>query len=327
MITQTRLLWLVLAPVVTCAADDPPVKPSAAEPKKQAQVTPAQLADLIRRLDSPEFAERQAASRQLESAGRAAIPALAEAAQGDSAEVTTRAIAILRKQLREGDSAARAAAQAGLEAVAAGTKPAAARAAQEALDAGRDDTPTIAPLAGIPFGGQLELNAMFGGRRFQSFTSSMVNGERVVHVREEGRRIVITDSPTRGIRIEITEPKDGKDQLTKYEAKDADELQKKNPDIHKVYIDYTKSQVRPRERLGLLGLPIARPAVSAVPSTRELAQQVEKIQQQLQSATQIIEQQSRSGDAEKLKQALQTLEETRKQLDDLSAKLRRGIER
>ena len=65
--------------------------------------------------------------------GKAACPALAEAALGPSREVTLRAIDILRKQLKSGDMATKEAAKEALQEIVDSDHESAARRAKDAL--------------------------------------------------------------------------------------------------------------------------------------------------------------------------------------------------
>ena len=77
----------------------PPVVWGAESQVTGTQTTPLveEIAKLVQQLDAGRFAERQSASQKLTAAGKAAIPALAKAALGDSLEMTVRSIDILRK--------------------------------------------------------------------------------------------------------------------------------------------------------------------------------------------------------------------------------------
>lgn len=67
-----------------------------------------------------------------------------------------------------------------------------------------------------------------------------VNGVKEIEAEEDGRKVKINDDPNKGIKVEITESKDGKETTKKYEAKSADELKKMHPDAHELYEKYNK---------------------------------------------------------------------------------------
>jgi hypothetical protein len=95
----TLIMAVALSPMSSLAAQQTPsttavnsvVKPPAAE-----------IEQWIRELDAPEFAQREAATRQLIDAGSVAREALIQAAQSGSLETTARAITILRKWYTSG---------------------------------------------------------------------------------------------------------------------------------------------------------------------------------------------------------------------------------
>jgi len=88
----------------------------------------------IEQLASPQFAEREAASSQLASAGGKAVDSLVVAAQGDDAEVAVRAVEILRGLLSRDESELVGRVEEGLEAIAAEGSLAVAQQAEVALD-------------------------------------------------------------------------------------------------------------------------------------------------------------------------------------------------
>ena len=94
---------------------------AAAEKPTQTTTPPATAAEieqLIGRLDSDQFGQREAAATQLKTLGKAAIPALRKAAVGDSLEVTCRAVDILRLLHESTDAATKTAAEAALKEIA-----------------------------------------------------------------------------------------------------------------------------------------------------------------------------------------------------------------
>lgn len=108
-------------------AQAPPDSPTAAAPGDAA------IRLWISQLGSNDYGVRQEATRNLERAGRAALPAVAAAAQQDDLEVTTRAVAILRTMLETGEGATEDAAAAALEKVAHAQATSAARLAADIL--------------------------------------------------------------------------------------------------------------------------------------------------------------------------------------------------
>jgi len=104
------------------------VAPVAGQPRDDSAVR-----EVIDRLDDDDYFRREEASLQAVALGEAAVPALVEAAEGDSLEVTFRAVAALRELSLSDDRAAADAAGAALEALAASPVTSAARRASLAL--------------------------------------------------------------------------------------------------------------------------------------------------------------------------------------------------
>lgn len=231
-----------------------------------------QVSGWIRQLDSPRFAERTEATRQLEEAGQVAFPALAEAALGDSREVTLRAIEILKKHLQEGDEATKAAAKECLQKIASSDHLSSARRAQEALHPPKP--PPAIPniqlgplLPNLPIGQQqvqlqIQVNA-FGGN--QTRRVQIKNGVKQTEISENDLKVKITEDAQRGIEMEVIRKKDGKETTEKYSAKNADELKKKHPEAGKLYEKYSQQlgagiQIRALPGIQVPGFPAPAPA-------------------------------------------------------------------
>jgi len=69
------------------------------------------------------------------------------------------------------------------------------------------------------------------------------NGVKQFQTEEYGKKIKITDDPQKGIKIECVHKKGGTDETKKFEAKDAEELEKKHPEAFKLYQQYLGNQV------------------------------------------------------------------------------------
>ena len=83
-------------------------------------------------------------------------------------------------------------------------------------------------------------------RSSQQLQIRNVNGVKDIEVTGNGRKITIHDDPKQGIKIEITDAQDGKPVTRTFQAKNAEELQKKSPEAHKLYKKY--SQYAPSTR-------------------------------------------------------------------------------
>ncbi len=221
----------------------------------QAATAPADvdIAKEIRQLNADRFADRQAASERLEAAGKPAIGALEKAALGESLEVTTRAIKLLQKFGQSSDAPTAQAAREALERLAKSD----GQAASQSREALKELQPAQAQGEGLIVGpgmiivgggpglvGNITVQVgavqIGGGAAMTRISVSNVNGVKNVDVDDNGRKIKISDDPQKGIKMEVTAQKDGKEVTDKYEAKNADELKTKFPEAHKLYKQYAE---------------------------------------------------------------------------------------
>src|SRR5262245_18150732 len=106
----------------------------AAPPAGTADIQPADIAQLVEQLESPAFAERQEATRQLSEAGKAAFAELEKATQAGSREASGRALDVLKGHFQRGDNETKTAAQAALERLAKSCNTALAERAKNVLN-------------------------------------------------------------------------------------------------------------------------------------------------------------------------------------------------
>ncbi len=215
------------------------------------------IAKLVEQLDSPRFAERQAASHKVTLAGNEAIEPLKVAAIGGSQEQTKRAIEVLQKFLKSGEVKTRDLARSAIVEISTSDNKGAALRAKAALEAKRRPVsfqsaapwpPGQAPQivrAPRPFqirqaGGPIQIrfkqNGIAQGMRVQ-----IINGVKDITVNEGARTIKIHDDPNQGIEISVIEKKAGKTTTQKYAAKDAQNLKKQHPEIFKLYEKFSKN--------------------------------------------------------------------------------------
>ena len=313
-----------------------PVPLNAADPADQDQQ--AAIAKAIEQLKSGRFNEREMASRQLADLGKAAIGPLAEAAMGNQREVTMRAINILKKYLESNDPDTRNAAKAGLETIANGPQPSAARQAQQILTPPAPPEPEAPPAGRIrAFGGPIQIRVQAGVGGGQRIRIKQVNGVKEIEAVENGRKVTIKEGPGIGIKMEVTEKKDGKETTKKYESKDADELAKKHPEAHALYKKYSK---QPNINLRLPNLQKAVPLVpgpnqlppfpnfripgNAIPqqakrSLGKAQEELDKSIKQLEDATKQLKIETK--DADTLRTILDQLKSSRKELDRAQSQL------
>ncbi len=222
-------------------------------PETAAAEKPTDLDALIEQLNAPEFAARQEASRKLSEAGKAVFPQVEKAAETGSREVATRAIEILRTHFRGGDLETKEAAKASLDRLAKSGNPAAAQRASDALNPPAAVTiPQPVVLGGInpailqqlqQRGGiQIQVGGVAapinGVNRTRIRT---VNGRSEIEVQSNGKITKVKDVPGGGIEASVTEiHPNGKETTRKIEAKDFDDLKKKDADAAQIYETYTR---------------------------------------------------------------------------------------
>lgn len=314
--TAKRLLAaMVLAGIVAPAlilAEEPDKKTELGDPV-QSNASADDIARWVQQLDAPRFAERQEASRRLSAAGKAVIPALEKAAAGESVEAAARAIELLREMLDSPDSSTRDAAKQALTSISASDRPAAARRAQEALSA--KETEERLP----------RFNPMFGGGAMQIVVGNAqrvsvktINGVKEINADEGHRKIKIVDEPGKGIQVEITKKKDGKDVTERYSAANEEELKKKHPEEHKLYEQYGKNQggiFRVQIAAGLQPAPAPRGQrlTSAAMMMRAWGLQLGQL---------VRDKEIQDAPPEAKEQLKKQVEETNRQLQELEKKLK-----
>jgi hypothetical protein len=203
---------------------------------------------LIQQLDGPEFAQRQEASQKLSEAGKAVFPDLEKAAESGTREVASRIVDILKTHFTRGDDETKKAAKEALERLAKSGNGAAAQQATKALAPPPEETQ---PGIGGIFGGgirvagaqiQIQVQANGGnGAQGRKIKISEANGKREVEVEEGDRKVKMVKQPGGSIEIEITEKVNGKETTRKVEAKDLDDLKKKDPAAAQEYEKYSQN--------------------------------------------------------------------------------------
>ena len=209
----------------------------------------------IQQLDANEFSARSEASRSLQQLGAAACPALAQAAVDGSREQRMRALEILGQHFEEGHDPIRQAAAEALKKVASGTHVASARRANEILEPKQKPLHVMVPNV-APAQIQIQVEAIArgaGGRGMQRI--QIRNGVKQIETDDGQRRIKIVEDADKGIEVEITQKKGDKDTTEKFQAKNAEELAKKDPEIHKLY-----QRMQDGRGVPIQGIPAAVPA-------------------------------------------------------------------
>lgn len=288
-----------------------------------ASATAADIEGLIQQMDADRFSERKSASDELTDKGAVAIPALKKATRSSSREVAMRAFSILERHLEDGDTETKELAKAALEDLSAGEGQVARR-AKEVLKpkpASNQVAQIFGPgriVIGAPAVARIQIRQAGGiGRRLQV---RVVNGVKQITVEENGQKVQIREDPNNGIKLEVTEKKDGKETTRKYEAKDAAELKKKHPDAYKIYEKYGAQD-------GGIQIRVARPAVAAAPQPQRIAQirkpHFDRMKKSLDDHIKRIEKQAEQADGarkESLKRMIEGLKRHRKMIEDMEKK-------
>jgi hypothetical protein len=251
-------LFATLATSAVWAAEEKKDALDAAKPAAEAKAD--DIPQLIKQLDADKFSDRQAASEKLFTAGKLAIPALIEAASGDSQEVTVRSIDLLQRFMDSEDQSVKDAAKDGLEKIAKSENTNAVRRAKQVLNPKEDQQPQGPMGMGMlmPIGGVKQVSV------------SNVNGVTTINAVEGDKKTTITKNPDGGIQMDITEKVNGKDVTKKFKAKNADELKKKSPKAYEAYKEYAENNPLGGMQVnfgagGGMG-PGAMPAMPALPA-------------------------------------------------------------
>ena len=277
---------------------------------------------LVKQLNSEKFSDRNAASDTLRDRGPAAFPTLVEAAKSDVREVSTRAIEILKYHFKNGDANTQDSAKAALESLVVAELGAASRRAKAALKP--DEEPKLANpgfpgrIQIAPGGGvQIQMQMQAGNNR--RVQVRVVNGVKDIEAEEDGRKVKIHEDGN-GIKLEVTEKKDGKETTKKYEAKSADDLKKQHPEAHQIYEKYSKGQGR--IQFGGAALPqIQVPVIPVQP--RNPAQQFEKSKQRLDDLIERTKKriENNDGDPALHRRMIEQLEEHKSRLDEIQKRV------
>ena len=207
--------------------------PCAFAEKKKKKSGSGKISSLIKQLNDDEFSKRESAVKKLTELGAAAVPALTRATRLKSPEPSMRAFDIIVHHYRTGDEETKKKAANALKKIAK-SKSSHATKAKEAIEAPKEVAGTankVTAKADIRVGGE--------GISFKRVSVTVQDGITKVDAEENGQKVKIHDDPEKGISIEITEDKEGKKETNKYQAANAEELRKKNPEAHKIYQKYT----------------------------------------------------------------------------------------
>jgi hypothetical protein len=296
----------------------------------------AQIAKLIEQLDAPRFADRQDAQQKLAEAGKAALPAVEKASQSENREVSGRALEVLERHFKGNDEQLKAAAKESLERLAKHQSESVARRAKDIVSPPQPPMPPAVPnVPNLRIGGariQIQVGGNAGGN-FRKVTVKNVNGVKETEVEENGRKLKIVDDPANGIKVDVTETKDGKETTKTYEAKNAEELKTKHPEAHKLYEEFGKGPAGVQIQGIRIGPGGAVPIPGAVPAARNIRRakilrpdELDEAKGKLQDALKDLDSSldTLRKEAEKngeLKGVIEKTEAAKKRLEELKGKL------
>ncbi len=310
------LLGLMLPSMTITApaaeADAPPASEASAE----------RIGELIEQLDADQYSQRQDALEKLIAIGKPAIEAVSQAATTGSLEVTSRSIDVLKKLYQSSDEATKSAAEAALQKLADGGHPSSARRAKAVLKPKQEAGQGV-PVARQVIIGNAQFNIMGGNKRVSVKT---VNGVKTIEVQEGDKKTKIVSDPQQGIKAEVTTKKDGKETTQKVEAKNADELKKKNKEVYDLYQQYAKNNAMGQLQIQIgniagraLPLPLPQPAPGAPQVQLGMRMQVDMAARILKDLTRQI---SRLAGDQQLKDApKESIDELQKQIDAAKGEL------
>ena len=297
------------------------------------EATAKQIGKWIEQLADDSFVTRQKATKALRKAGLPAIPHLEKAARGANRERSARAVQILESMYRKETGKVKADAEAALRRVAA-SGSSAARAAREAIG-----DPKVAGQAnramqrGFILPGPRGIRLQVGGIQLQrgvggrQVTVQRAGGVTTTTLKEKGRTAKLVEDPQNGIKLEVTETKNGQPVTQRYQAKDGADLKRKSAAAYKVYQELKKAGgpfpggIQMRVFGGGGGIPVVPQAIPAgrarqgnlAPAqAKAMLERVDKSLEKLRS----VEAESRSRKA--LAESIEELESLRKELKKLA---------
>jgi hypothetical protein len=239
---------------------------------------------LITQLDAPDFAERQEASRKLSEVGKSVFAELEKSAETGTREVATRAIEILRQHFAGGDDETRQSAKAALERLARSGNASAAQRAASALNPQPSATIAQQAVGGInpamiPLIQQRGIQIQVGGGLMPNVVQRTSirnnNGIKEIEVQKGDKLTKVKDVAAGGIQVEIIEKINGQETTRKIDAKDLDDLKKKDADAAQIYERY--SGIGARAQAGAVpGTPAAAPVIPPDVLKRQI-QSIDKV--------------------------------------------------
>lgn len=159
---------------------------------------------------------------------------------------------------------------------------------------------------------QLLLPPQAGNVRIQvQMQARNINGQKQIDINENGKKIHIEDQGGKEIKIEVIENINGKEVVTKYEAKDLEDLKKNHPEGAKLYEKYANENGG-IQAIQVIGANIAPGGFGPIAPRKG------------QQARKIVNPEPLN---EQLNAALEALSETRKELDSMKGEEKVDVEK
>ncbi|MEZ6058004.1 MAG: hypothetical protein R3C01_14995 [Planctomycetaceae bacterium] len=213
----------VLSPRIVVAFDDVAgvEAPAVDGARPDGEAAAAELRKLVRQLGADDFAQRKFAADRLVGLGAAAVPEVAAGVESTELETQSQCIAILKRMVEGDDPAVKGAAEEALRKLMASETASVAQLAKGALEKAQ---PLPQPNQAI------FVRAVMQPLPFDA------NGKREVEVKENDRKIHISEEKEGKIVVTITKSVDGKDVVEEIKADDRRDLAKKNPEAYGLYV-------------------------------------------------------------------------------------------
>ncbi|HMC10389.1 MAG TPA: hypothetical protein VKH44_03830 [Pirellulaceae bacterium] len=239
-----------------------------------AEITADKIAALVEQLERAEFAERQAATQQLEEAGAIAIPQLEATAAAGSREAAGRAFDVLKQHFQSGSEELKLAAGEVLRRLAATSSASTAQRARDVLNPPQPVSilpPAFPPPGMFPprnnFGGGWAPNPAPIAAPVRSVSISDINGRRVVTIDDRERRIRMETIPRGGIQVEVTDKQNARNGTRRIDARDVDDLKRKDAELGRLYEQHQGAGPRQLGAMGAMPLPFGMlPPKAATPA-------------------------------------------------------------
>ena len=190
--------------------------------------------NLIKALDDENFSKREAAAKELEKLGKAAIPALTKAIRRNSPESSIKALNIIITHYNSDDKKNKERAKKALKKIAELGNTY----AKEATQALNPPKAIVKTKKNSSAKANIHIEGVAG--KTNSISVIIQNGITTVNAKENGSHVIINKSPE-GITIENTTENNGVKETQKFKAANAEGLKKNHPEAYKLLQKYTEN--------------------------------------------------------------------------------------